>query len=130
MARSDANVLVRRWYSWQAVATYFVNIAMEVAMQKRAPILAGQRFGKLSVVGVGDPYVNPNTHGAWQLTLDGKPVITGNAYADFRGDTAIITGGKPPHKPGSTGFVHTAAGRELYAHMYDMKWVQLEETNQ
>ena len=88
MARSDANVLVRRWYSWQAVATYFVNIAMEVAMQKRAPILAGQRFGKLSVVGAGDPYVNPITHGAWQLTLDGKPANCGRSSTKCLGGTS------------------------------------------
>ena len=66
----------------------------------------------------------PIAVGSWHLTLDGKPVLAGTPYADFRGDTAIIIGGTPPHKSSSNGFVHTAAGAEYYAGVFDMKWVQ------
>lgn len=60
----------------------------------------------------------------WTLTLDGKPVVSYKPYATFRGDTCVIVGGRPPHKDGSEGFVYTEAGQELYASVFDMKWVR------
>ena len=63
------------------------------------------------------------THKGWSLlTKDGKPVIEGSTHTNFRGETAVITGGRSPHKPSSSGFIHTAAGGEYYAGVYDMKW--------
>jgi hypothetical protein len=63
------------------------------------------------------------THKGWSLlTKDGQPVIAGSVHTDFRGDTAVITGGYSPHKPSSTGRVHTAAGREVFPGVFDLRW--------
>lgn len=70
----------------------------------------------------------PITKGNWTLTLDGQPVLQGSVHSDFRGNTAIIVGGTPPHKPGANGYVQTAAGARHYAGVYDMKWEERELT--
>ena len=49
----------------------------------------------------------------------------GQALADFRGDKAVIAGGTPPHKPGSTGRVRTSEGAEFYPNVYGCKWMKV-----
>lgn len=56
------------------------------------------------------------------VTKDGQPVNQGSVHTDFRGNSAIITGGRSPHKPSSSGFVHTAAGGEFYPNVFDLRW--------
>lgn len=53
----------------------------------------------------------------------GDPVWKNAKAYDFRGDSDTIIGGRAPHKPGSTGKVWTADGREYYPGVFDMKWV-------
>jgi hypothetical protein len=63
------------------------------------------------------------THNGYTLvTKDGQPVKPGSLHTDFRGNTAVITGGRPPHKPSSTGVVWTASGGEFYPNVFDMRW--------
>ena len=61
----------------------------------------------------------------WTLVHEhtGKSVAEGDVVLDFRGEVGIITGGRPPHKPSSTGFVWTTDGRECYPGVFDLKWV-------
>lgn len=70
---------------------------------------------------------NAITKDNWALvTKNGDPVLAHTVHTDFRGDTAIITGGTPPHKPSASGYVHTAAGESCYVGVYDMQWVKDE----
>ena len=48
---------------------------------------------------------------------------------DFRGETAVVTGGKAPHKPSSEGFVY-AEDCEYYAGVFGLKWVKFEGEKQ
>lgn len=41
-------------------------------------------------------------------------------------DGCTIIGGLAPHKPSSTGFVHTSDGREFYAHVFGLRWIKEE----
>lgn len=50
----------------------------------------------------------------------------GQKVVDFRGDPVIVTGGRAPHKPGSTGFIFTAH-REFYASVVNAEWVKMPE---
>lgn len=61
----------------------------------------------------------------WTLVHErtGVPVMEGDVVLDFRGEAETIKGGRPPHKPSSSGFVWTATGRELYPSVFDLKWV-------
>lgn len=60
----------------------------------------------------------------WVLRYaNGTPVRWGEESQDFRGDWGTITGGRPPHKPSSEGFVWTSDNRELYASVFNLKWV-------
>ena len=66
----------------------------------------------------------------WQgntLTLvnevTGCAVQAGDVLEDFRGDPVTVTGGKAPHKPGSTGKVWTADGGEFYPSVVNCAWV-------
>lgn len=55
-----------------------------------------------------------------------KPVCVGQKLKDFRGDTAILEGGRAPHKPASQGKVWVKEGtsqREYYASVFGLKWV-------
>ena len=65
------------------------------------------------------------TQDGWTLVhaRTGKPVSEGDVVLDFRGEADTIMGGRPPHKPASTGRVHTSAG-EFYPSVFDLKWVQ------
>jgi hypothetical protein len=59
-----------------------------------------------------------------------KPVCIGQRVKDFRGDSAVITGGHAPRKPSSEGYVGVK-DRDFemyyYAGVYDLKWVPKEE---
>ena len=70
------------------------------------------------------------TKDGWALVheVTGEPVLEGDVVLDFRGDTDAITGGRPPHKPSSTGFVWTECGRECYPSVFDLKWVREKTT--
>ncbi len=59
-----------------------------------------------------------------------KPVCIGQRVKDFRGDSAVITGGHAPRKPSSEGYVGVKDGdfeMYYYAGVYDLKWVLKEE---
>lgn len=48
----------------------------------------------------------PIEHGEWVLITDrGQVVLKGEIHHSSRGEAFIINGGRPPHKPGSTGRV-------------------------
>lgn len=43
----------------------------------------------------------------------------------FRGEDIAITGGRPPHKPGSTGRVfHKNIGGEYFPSVVDLEWIE------
>jgi hypothetical protein len=48
----------------------------------------------------------------------------GDTVTDFRGDTAVLAGGSPPHKPSSSGFAYTQGNRELYVGVFGLEWVK------
>ena len=58
----------------------------------------------------------------------GEITRAGDKLPDFRGDVSEITGGSAPHKPSSTGFVRLESGREVYAGVFNLKWVSADET--
>lgn len=62
----------------------------------------------------------------WVLTHvpTGMPVLANELMESFRGDQYRITGGRPPHKPSSEGFVWTADNRELYPSVFECKWIK------
>ena len=69
----------------------------------------------------------------WTLVHErtGVPVIEGDVVLDFRGEAETITGGRPPHKPSSSGFVWTDGGRrggEFYTSVFDLKWIKQGES--
>lgn len=71
--------------------------------------------------------MNTITQGDWTLAhKSGAICYEGELVKDFRGDEATLTGGRPPHKPSSTGFVHTAGGAEYYPGVFDLQWVREE----
>jgi hypothetical protein len=44
----------------------------------------------------------------WHLLFKGKDTgpAKGDTVTDFRGETARLDGGRPPHRPGTTGKVY------------------------
>ncbi len=52
-----------------------------------------------------------------------QPVASGQTVTSFRGDKAIVTGGRPPLTEESTGRV-VVAGVEYYPSVFDLKWVR------
>lgn len=61
----------------------------------------------------------------WQLvTKEGEPVSVGSRVTDFRGEQAILQGGRPPQKPSSEGHVWTDKASFCYASVYGLKWVK------
>ena len=56
----------------------------------------------------------------------GLPQVEGAELTDFRGDHAVLAGGRAPHKPSSNGHVSTATGGEYYASVFDLKWVEVK----
>lgn len=60
----------------------------------------------------------------WVLvTMNGKPVHVGDTVLDFRGDAHKVEGGQPPHKPSSTGRIHTDLG-EFFPSVVDCRWIK------
>lgn len=58
---------------------------------------------------------------------DGRPVQYGERVVDFRGDLDRIVGGRPPHRPGTTGHIYTrmpdvAQASEFYPGVFDLEW--------
>jgi hypothetical protein len=57
--------------------------------------------------------VAPGANGSgesWTLVRkDGSAAPVDDTYTDFRGDRWVLDGGRPPHKPGSTGRVYVTA---------------------
>lgn len=65
------------------------------------------------------------THGNWTLErLDGTPVCIGETLSTGGGDRYIITGGRPPHKPASTGRVWVEGGGEYFPTVFDLRWME------
>lgn len=65
--------------------------------------------------------------GEYTLThaTTGEPVANlPKAFPDFRGNDAVIIGGRPPMRPGSTGKVWTDNGGEFFPSVFDLKWVK------
>ena len=62
----------------------------------------------------------------WVLVNEktGLPVVEGDVVIDFRGEAETVKGGRPPHKPSSSGFVWVSSGSEYYPSVYDLKWVR------
>ena len=54
----------------------------------------------------------------------GAPVYYEDIIRDFRGDEHVITGGRSPHKPSSTGRVYTARSREFFPTVFKLIWVE------
>ena len=63
----------------------------------------------------------------WSLvTESGELAVEGAEYLTFRGEKVILTGGRPPHKEGSSGKVYLQEGtstREYYPSVINLKWV-------
>jgi hypothetical protein len=77
-----------------------------------------------------DAYITDGPCREWELRWDSdaqEGVLKGTKAATFRGEVHTITDGRAPHKPGSTGRVYTADGREYYPGVFDMKWVNTQE---
>jgi hypothetical protein len=67
------------------------------------------------------------THDNWTLErTDGTPVCIGEMLESHRGDQYRITGGRPPHKPSSTGRVWVEGGGEYFPTVFDLTWVDKE----
>ena len=65
------------------------------------------------------------THGNWTLEhMDGTPVMSGEMLETHNGDQYRITGGRPPHKPSSTGRVWVEGGGEFFPTVFDLRWME------
>jgi hypothetical protein len=65
------------------------------------------------------------THDNWTLERkDGTPVCIGETLTTHRDETYVITGGRPPHKPSSTGRVWVEGGGEYFPSVFDLRWVE------
>lgn len=75
-------------------------------------------------------YITDGACREWVLCWDSdlaEPVLKGCTAFNFRGHAAVITGGRAPHKPGSTGKVWTSDDGEYYPSVFAMKWVLTTE---
>lgn len=60
----------------------------------------------------------------------GREIQLNETLTDFRGDTAVLTGLEPPHKPSASGKVVVLEGdgtRLYYAGVYGLKYIKVEE---
>jgi hypothetical protein len=65
------------------------------------------------------------TYDNWTLQhADGTPVCVGETLTTHRDETYVITGGRPPHKPSSTGRVWVEGGGEYFPSVFNIKWVE------
>ena len=63
----------------------------------------------------------------WELVhKDGTPACIGEVLETRSGERYAITGGRPPHKPSSTGRVWVEGGGEYFPTVFDLKWVEGE----
>lgn len=53
-----------------------------------------------------------------------RGVREGETVRSYRGEDAVLTGGRAPHKPESTGKVWTEAGGEYYPSVFGLRWVR------
>ena len=64
--------------------------------------------------------------GFWTLRhKNGDVARKGDTLVDFRGDTATLMHGDPPHKPSSIGRVYVRANGcvcSFYPSVFDLKW--------
>ena len=60
----------------------------------------------------------------WTLVVEetGDEVNKGDALKTFRGEAAVLEGGRPPHHVGSSGKVYTDLGVH-YPSVYGLEWV-------
>lgn len=61
------------------------------------------------------------------LNKSGDTVVPGATLETFRGEQVILTGGKPPQHPGSTGrvyvkFADTKCEAEMFPSVVDLTW--------
>lgn len=74
--------------------------------------------------------MNAITKDGWALLHKGQPVHEGAKLACSRGEVYEVTGGRPPHKPGSTGRVWVrgvekgACSQEFFPSVVDCVWVR------
>jgi len=54
-----------------------------------------------------------------------RSVRQGDIRVSFKGDACVIMGGSAPHKPSSTGRVHTAQGREFFPSVFGCVWTRV-----
>lgn len=73
-------------------------------------------------------------NGNWKLvTESGAVAVVGGEYETFSGEKVILSGGRPPHKPSSTGKVYlrhadgTPALGEFYPSVIKLKWVEVPQ---
>ena len=65
------------------------------------------------------------TYDNWTLQhADGTPVCVGETLTTHRDETYVIEGGRPPHKPSSTGRVWVEGGGEFFPTVFNIKWVE------
>ena len=66
----------------------------------------------------------PITRDRWTLCDEktGEPINAGQSVTDFRGDATTISDGRPPHRPGVSGYVTTAEGGEFYPSVFGLCW--------
>lgn len=55
--------------------------------------------------------------------VNGNPIKTDDRRLTAKGEDSAITGGRPPHKPGSTGKVWTDDNGEFYPSVFGLEWV-------
>ena len=72
-----------------------------------------------------EPFVRSDHEGGQWVLVDeyGEFVDIGERYTNFRGDQNHVTGGRPPHKPSSTGRIE-AGGCEVFPSVYGLKWAR------
>lgn len=60
----------------------------------------------------------------YELQRKGKPIRLMQSFRSFRDELVVVTGGRPPHKPGSTGRIATDRGK-LFPGVIDAEWVRI-----
>ena len=64
----------------------------------------------------------------WLLLREGGTALNavreGETVRSYRGEDCVLTGGRAPHKPGSTGKVWTSDNGEYYPGVFGLRWVK------
>jgi hypothetical protein len=99
---------------------------IDSAIQPEDPLMIGERMNP-------EPHApkGPIVIDGWSLVDEktGAPIVSGTKAKDFRGDTAVITGGLPPQHSGSSGHVYTKSNMRYYPGVFDMKWTHPKYTD-